>query len=373
MKVGIITFHAAYNCGSILQCMALKEWIERAGYEVEIINFSSQGQKKLYSVFYKRLSLKNVAKNILCLPGKKVIENHYSQYKNFINNTFKLDIDEAVEMSSRIDGDCYDLVISGGDQVWNVNCEDFDYAYFLDFCPNSRKISYSPSLGATNINEFVEKNKIKDLLNQYNSISCREPNGKRWLEQLTGRNVAMVLDPTLLWEKSFWENKIDFLCKYKNFIFYYAFAYQKYNNEFIDSFARQVGKKVVIIDAKQWYIKRLYRYKSFVLSKETGPIAFLNYIKCSDYVFTSSFHGSVFCILFEKKFMYVNNINHESNDDRTSFLLKELGLLNKYKKASEITLNDIEEMPNYILVKEKLSKMQSYSKKYLLENLKDKK
>ena len=69
MKIGIITFHASYNCGSILQCMALKQILEDKGEEVKIINFSSKEQQKLYSVFYKKINLKNIAKNILCIPG----------------------------------------------------------------------------------------------------------------------------------------------------------------------------------------------------------------------------------------------------------------------------------------------------------------
>ena len=38
-KVGIITFHAAYNYGSMLQAYALQQVILSMGYDCEIINF----------------------------------------------------------------------------------------------------------------------------------------------------------------------------------------------------------------------------------------------------------------------------------------------------------------------------------------------
>ena len=193
MKVGIITFHASYNCGSILQCMALKNVLERKGIEVEIINYSSEEQQKLYSVFYKKVTLKNTIKNILCIRGYSKIKAHYMQYRNYINEAFSLQGDffqSSVEIKENIP--VYDMLIAGGDQIWNVNCDDFSKAYFLDFNDSAYKISFSPSLGATNINNSAQSEEYSILLNKFDSLSCREVNGKKWLEQLTGRSYVIV-------------------------------------------------------------------------------------------------------------------------------------------------------------------------------------
>ena len=53
-KVGIITFHASHNCGSMLQAFAIQTVIEEIGYQSEIINFSNYGQQQLYSNHYQR-------------------------------------------------------------------------------------------------------------------------------------------------------------------------------------------------------------------------------------------------------------------------------------------------------------------------------
>lgn len=66
-KIGIITFHNSYNCGSMLESFAIQKIIEKLGGNPEIINFSNSGQRRLYSVFFKNNSIKNIIKNILIL------------------------------------------------------------------------------------------------------------------------------------------------------------------------------------------------------------------------------------------------------------------------------------------------------------------
>ena len=48
MKIGIITFHASHNYGSMLQAWALQTYLAKQGHEVEIINYRSFFQKRMY-------------------------------------------------------------------------------------------------------------------------------------------------------------------------------------------------------------------------------------------------------------------------------------------------------------------------------------
>ncbi|MDG6137313.1 MULTISPECIES: polysaccharide pyruvyl transferase family protein [Lactococcus] len=373
MEIGIITFHASYNCGSILQCLALETVLEQKNQTVSIINFSNEEQQKLYSVFYKKKNIKNIVKNILCLPGKNKISNHYNQYQKYIDYKFKLSgkpFKTSEELSENLQK--FDMLIAGGDQVWNVKADDSDSAYFLDFATNTYKISYAPSLGATNINNVVNKERYKNLLNDFNDISCREVNGKKWLEELTGRDVKLLLDPTLLLNKEEWKNKIDSTIKLpfeEEYIFYYAFSYSSENNEMIQRIAEKNNLKVVVIDSKQWYIKRLHRYKNFVLSEQTGPNAFLNFIEKSKYVMTTSFHGTVFSLIFHKKFIYINGKNHEPTDDRTSFLLERLNLLNKYLYSENVNIDELNSTIDYNSIDSMINELKSESFKYLDDNI----
>ena len=42
MKIGILTFHAAHNYGAVLQCYALKEYLQSLGHEVTIIDYRQE-------------------------------------------------------------------------------------------------------------------------------------------------------------------------------------------------------------------------------------------------------------------------------------------------------------------------------------------
>lgn len=363
--IGIMTFHASYNCGSILQCMALQRVLkEKFNKESEVINFSNKGQRDVYSVFYKKKNLKNIVKNILCIPGKSMIEKHYEIYKNYIKNNIKMSKDRYLT-DEQLNGieDNYSMLISGSDQIWNVNCDDSDKAYFLSFANHTKKISYAASLGATDIRETPEKEIYKDLISQYNYLSVRENNAKKWIEDLTGKDVEVVLDPTLLINEGEWKDIEQPLSEKlpNKFIFYYAFGYQKENNEAINNIAKEHNMKVVIIDSKQWYIKKLYKYSNFILLEETGPNAYLNLIDKSEYVITCSFHGAAFSSIFHKKFIYINGKEHNPADDRAYTLLNELCLMKRFVTINDLSYQLLNEDINYKEVDEKKKQLQEKS------------
>ena len=50
-KIGLITFHASHNNGSMLQALALQTILEKKyNCKVEIINFSNESQRNMYAV-----------------------------------------------------------------------------------------------------------------------------------------------------------------------------------------------------------------------------------------------------------------------------------------------------------------------------------
>ena len=56
MKIGMMTFHASHNCGSMLQAFALQHTlIEKFGYDAEIIDFSNNAQRNMYVLWNKKL------------------------------------------------------------------------------------------------------------------------------------------------------------------------------------------------------------------------------------------------------------------------------------------------------------------------------
>lgn len=61
MKIGILTFHAAYNYGAVLQCYALKEYLSSLGHEVSIVDY----RQKYLLTCYKWFNLKSIFKSVI--------------------------------------------------------------------------------------------------------------------------------------------------------------------------------------------------------------------------------------------------------------------------------------------------------------------
>lgn len=70
-KVGIITYHFARNYGAVLQCYALRKYLEKVGYDATVLNAISRVQEKNNSVFHKKDGIKNVIVNVILLPFVK--------------------------------------------------------------------------------------------------------------------------------------------------------------------------------------------------------------------------------------------------------------------------------------------------------------
>ena len=129
-KTATITFHNSYNCGSMLQALALqKVLIDKYGVDNEILDFSNQGQKEMYSTFWKVTGFKSFIKNALWATVYKRIKQQAAAYEAFEHKYFRLSQDtytsnkELTATNSK-----YQKFITGSDQVWNIRCMDADDA-----------------------------------------------------------------------------------------------------------------------------------------------------------------------------------------------------------------------------------------------------
>ena len=122
MRIGIITFHASLNCGSMLQAFALQEILEKKYHvDVEVINYSNWGQRNYYANWdlYPRPCV--IKSNFKALAHHDVIEKVRNDYQDFEKKYLHL-TPKLLKKRKELDGidKNYDIVIAGGDQVWNV-------------------------------------------------------------------------------------------------------------------------------------------------------------------------------------------------------------------------------------------------------------
>lgn len=334
-KVDIITFQCAHNYGAILQVYALQQTIEKMHKKVEIINYKNKIIERQYKVINVDLkNLKNFFKTIV--SDILFFKKKYKRYQNFekfikkrLNLTKIYKNEEVLKKESPI----ADIYIAGSDQVWNSNItHGLQDAYTLNFGKkNIKRISYAASIGNSEISDN-EKEIYKEKISKIDYISVREESGKKALEQIIYSPIEVVLDPTLLLTKSKWEDEIKMLTGEKEkYILAYVVQPDDEYIKIVNDLSEKTGLKVI------HFGKRNPGYKNVLKSAYTeGPLEFVNYIKNAEYVVATSFHATVFSVIFHKKFFI---IPHKKTGSRVTNLLDKLGIKNR-------TFNTLEEFQN---------------------------
>lgn len=367
-RIGIITFHASHNCGSIMQSFALQTVIKNNwNCNVEIINFSSQGQREAYSTKIKVKNIKQLIKKIILFPIRKQINYIFNSYEEYIKNNLILSEKKYLKTDDLNDIEKkYDLFICGSDQIWNIMCPDYEDAYFLPSVTKKDKISYAASFGAMRIEKYSNNpSRYKDMLDTFTALSTREFNGKKWLEELTGREVKLVLDPTLLLNKESYSSIEDNSEEIEgDYIFYYSPKYDKHADKIVKNVSKKYNLPVIMWNAKEWVLRGMF-FKGFKTPYNQNPGIYLNLIKNAKIVFTTSFHGAIFSTQYRKKFWVIKVGGMKAEDDRVYTLLKQLGLLDRFLNPDEVDYENIFSDVNYDVYNKNIKKLREKSMEFL--------
>lgn len=329
MKVGLITYHSAYNFGSVLQAYATQTVINQLGHEVTVINYRMPSQKNFYSLFPKNMGKKQFCISCLTLPTIYKRKKRQEKYEDLFSSLYNLteELNEPEEFRKL--NDCFDVYVSGSDQVWNnksneyigVDWKKYMGPYLLDFT-TKKKISFASSPESMSKKELEE---IKEDLLSFSYISCREQWSSNILSDLLGVEVETVLDPTLLLRKKEWLNLTNgWKNKYTNqkYIFYYVFKGVRGLNadlKKICNIAEERGMTVVTSVPLSFVVPR----KNLVNAVDADAIDFIGLINNAEFIITNSYHGTLFSVNFNKKFYSLQSEKIEYS--RVEQMAKRLG------------------------------------------------
>lgn len=311
MKIGIITVQKApENYGACLQCFALWKYLKTQGYDCQVIDLMRPWSNRYIKskIFPEKSCTKHtsiIRKVLSLLKGQGSKQEHNEPFENEMFKAFNGLIDYSKTYYSvdelYANPPEYDVYISGSDQIWNPLISFINQPYFLTFAPrNKRKISYASSFAVKEIPKGVWPLKL-DWLSDFYSISVRESSGVSIVKDVFGRDATVVLDPTMLLTKTDWEEQL-ILPNEHGYFLVYTLQY----NSVIVRHAKRLSKKykvkliIIVSSTTDNYI-----VDDDVTVVEAGPKEWLGYFYNADFIFTDSFHGSVFSILFQKNFVTI--------------------------------------------------------------------
>lgn len=324
-KIGIISlYYKTYNYGAQLQSYALVKVLCKMGYDAEQIQF--KWFENYVEDAYMNMSI------------------NQEEFKKFSENIPHSDVIYTPENIMKTN-DCYNVFISGSDQVWGEGIGIAGSAtsmMALSFVnEENRKISYAASMGG-----YLESNNslpLKETIKRLNFISMREKSAAVQLEREIGRKVESVLDPTLLLKETDWEEISCVPETDKEYILVYNIGL----NKNVDELASRIASE------HNCEVKNLAYEKGM----KVGPLEFIGLIRNAKFVLTDSYHGTIFSILFHKQFLtfaFDNLEGNRSRNTRIEDLLDTLKLKDRYIKNRFASEKDLYGTIDYDMVEIKL-------------------
>lgn len=394
-RIALVTVYYQPNFGSQLQAFATQEALKKFGVSNETITIDglrSEINKAKYKYFLSRIFDINTVKDKMATIRKVVAAKRSHEYaknlatRNKMFNDFTL---KCFHLSKRYNGKAeitkhayeYAAFIVGSDQLWLPSNISADY-FTLSFVPDDvKKIAFATSFG---VSELPKKYGLKagKFINRINYVSVRENSGQKLVKHWANRDVPIVCDPTILFGDKEWEKALGSVHQGSRFahgekyIFVYFLGNNPWEREIVTKVRKETGLKIVQLAHIDEYIKSDEKFADYT-PYDVGPKEFVELIRDAEYVFTDSFHCSVFSMLFHKKFFTFPRYSQDgtvSTNGRLYSLLtivhQESRLVKKQDAATWKIKEQIANSPDFEVIDMELNRLRLFSWDWLGNALK---
>lgn len=306
MKIAIVTLPLYINYGGILQCYALQTVLERMRHDVVVLEKPKYGRSypfiKALAIckrLFKRYVLGKKV-NILLAPHE-IVNLHIKQFiHRYIHHNYK-----RVWSPKTIRG--VKAFVVGSDQIWRSEYSHPIENAFLGFTKgmNVKRIAYAASFGVEQCTFSEEQlHHCSTLLKQFDAISVREDSGVRICKESFGVEAVQMLDPTLLLDADDYR-KLIYAGKTipsKGNMLVYILDITEEKKRLVEQIAEERGLTPYWLD-NDTNSESVNWDGNIKMHVEQWLRAFDE----ASFVFTDSFHGCAFSILFRKSFIAFGN------------------------------------------------------------------
>ena len=374
LKIGVATHSFGFNYGGTLQCFALLKTLNENGYDAEFIDFSAVGgienKTPAHMEYAKKLASALV-------PSARAHKRRMAIFERFREancpKSPRFQSYWQVPEYAKI----YDACIVGSDQVWNPLFRGISPFYMLMFVPPFRRVAYAASFGAAKLPDSLLRIYEKRL-SDFFAISTREASGAAIVESLGLPRPEVALDPTMLATADKWRSWLDekpedrekYARNARRFSAPYVLCYglkglgeTRACVELARKTAAKLDRARILLVASDHLSSVLRKnFPDVTVVDDVDPFEFVDLVARAAFVVTNSFHGSVFSILFHKKFYALLSEGQnpeQSTNSRLVDLFKALGLTARFKHLSDEV--EVESIPDYAFADAKLDELRARS------------
>ena len=373
-KIGLVSVHNP-NYGSMLQTYALHTYLNGIGADNEIILYTKKNDlrqmRRLMNIQLVLMKGRVVYRDIYCKlfhsDISKQLSLRMSKFEDFKNKHFKFSRNHIGWKDLLTTNQDYDTFIIGSDQVWNPINIGTDFFNLLFTEDKKYRISYASSFGVSCIPNSQIK-KTKQYLERIQCLSTREKTGVEIIKDLTGRDAELVCDPTLLVSKNLWD-KLKGEKRFINekYIFCYFLGNNPEHRDFANRFKDKTGYKLVALQHLDELILSDVNFAD-IKPFDVGPAEFVNLISNAEFVLTDSFHGTIFSLLYHKRFFTFSRFESSSKgstNSRVISLLEMMGVKEHHIKATQAIDDCLNVEADFDLIDKKIDIFRQKSREYL--------
>ena len=365
MRIGVLTLPLHTNYGGILQAYALQRVLQDMGHDVVLLDSYPQCPKMFpflvqLAFYIKRFAFKVFLrrKTITVFYEKQQIRQY--PLKEHIRQFYRRNIrhEDFDYINPKISQD-FDALIVGSDQVWRPMYSPDIFNAYLSFAKdwvNVKRIAYATSFGTAEWEYSKEQPaECYRLVQMFDAVSVREESGVTLCKEHFSIDASWVLDPTLLVDtRHYMEHiaKVD-----ADYPLPMCFGY------ILDASEEKNAILYRIATTQGFQMSSFQNVDDPDNSAAPSVESWLKAFHDAEYVFTDSFHGCVFSILFNKPFVVYGN--KERGMARFHSLLSMFGLEDRLATTPDEAARVASLSIDWIRVNNRLSELRKVSKEFL--------
>lgn len=379
IKIGQTTLFN-YNYGSVLQCYSTQKVCQKIGCDCTLIIKKSNNRLLTRFAYLIRSLAKFIvypkySKQFLQLMKAQrksamtsMTESDYDGIQRFIETEIQYIAKNYSEIRKMAYSKEYSAFLSGSDQVWNAGWFLKEKMYYLCFAPETKRIAWAPSFGASEIAPYNKKRMAKDI-GKYRFLSVREVSGRRLVKELTGREAKQIIDPVLQIDgeewREYYKGKNDCSLNATYIFCYFLNEPCEEAVEYLECKAK-AGYKIIAFASRYRCLEGIKNISYYGGS----PWNFLYLIDHSDFVCSDSFHALAFSLLFHKHMLIFQRQYTHSNDqsERILSLLNQIGISDRFVWRNQAICCSKQEI-NFGYVDTYLDKSRRDAMQYLLTSV----
>jgi len=284
-KIGVLTFHKCINYGSYWQARCLVEGLQAQGHDAVLLDHHSDevASAELRCAFQPRLPERSSRSDL----------RHYAQkVRAFLKAFACLPMSQPFSLHDPDQVQGFDTIVVGSDEVWNLRHPWYgQQPIFYGAGLNAdRLVSYAASFGNHDVSEGLHP-WWAGHLGHFRAISVRDENSRQLVQEGTGRDPDLVLDPCLQFPAAAQLNPAS---EGQPYAIVYGHGFPAWFAQAIRRWARRAGVRLLSIGYRNdWADEQRL---------SAGPRDFASLMAGARAVVTNFFHGCVFALLNGKPF-----------------------------------------------------------------------